>query len=47
MEINYVLVEMMEIDQAMFTVREVPSWACPIMDFLVNDQVLVDETEAR
>jgi hypothetical protein len=27
MEIDYVSVEMMEIDQAVFTVREVPSWA--------------------
>jgi transcription antitermination factor NusG len=46
MEIDYVLVEMMEIDQAVFTVREVPSWARPIMDFLVDGQVPVDETEA-
>jgi hypothetical protein len=38
---------MMEIDQAVFTVREVPSWARPIMDFLVDGQVPVDETEAR
>jgi hypothetical protein len=27
MEIDYVSVEMMEIDRAVFTVREVPSWA--------------------
>jgi hypothetical protein len=47
MEIDYVSVEMMEIDQAVFTVREVPSWARPIMDFLVNGQVPADETEAR
>jgi transcription antitermination factor NusG len=47
MEIDYVLVEMMEIDQAVFTVREVPSWARPIMDFLVDGQVPADETEAR
>jgi hypothetical protein len=33
MEIDYVSVEMMEIDQAVFTIREVPSWARPIMDF--------------
>jgi transcription antitermination factor NusG len=47
MEIEYVSVEMMEIDQAVFTVREVPSWARPIMDFLVDGQVPADETEAR
>jgi hypothetical protein len=47
MEIDYVSVEVMEIDQAVFTVREVPSWACPIMEFLVNGQVPVDEIEAR
>jgi hypothetical protein len=47
MEIDYVLVEVMEIDQAIFTAREVPSWARPIMDFLVNGQVPADETEAR
>jgi hypothetical protein len=47
MEIHYVLVEVMEIDQVVFTVREVRSWARPIMDFLVDGQVLADETEAR
>jgi hypothetical protein len=47
MEIDYVSVKMIEIDQAVFTVREVPSWACPIMDFLVDGQVSADETEAR
>jgi hypothetical protein len=47
MEIDCVSVEMMEIDQAVFTVREVPSWARPIMDFLVDGQVLANETEAR
>jgi hypothetical protein len=47
MEIDYVSVEMMEIDQAVFTVREVPSWARPIMDFLVDGQVPMDETEAH
>jgi hypothetical protein len=47
MEIDYVSVKVMEIDQAVFTVREVPSWACPIMDFLVDGQVPVDETEAH
>jgi transcription antitermination factor NusG len=47
MEIDYVSVEMMEIGQAVFTVREVPSWARPIMDFLVDGQVPADETEAR
>jgi transcription antitermination factor NusG len=47
MEIDYVSVEVMEIDQAVFTAREVPSWARPIMDFMVNGQVPVDEAEAR
>jgi hypothetical protein len=47
MEVDYVSAKMMEIDQAVFTVREVPSWAHPIMDFLVNDQVLADENEAH
>jgi transcription antitermination factor NusG len=47
MEIDYVLVEMMEIDQAVFTVREVPSWARPIMDFLENGRVPADEADAR
>jgi transcription antitermination factor NusG len=47
MEIDCVSVKMMEIDQAVFTVREVPSWARPIMDFLVDGQVPVDETEAH
>jgi ribonuclease HI len=47
MEIDYVSIKMMEIDQAVFTVREVPSWARPIMDFLVDGQVPVDETKAR
>jgi transcription antitermination factor NusG len=47
MEIDYVSVKMMEIDQAVFTVRKVPSWARPIMDFLVDGQVPADETEAR
>jgi hypothetical protein len=47
MEIDYISAEMMEIDQAVFTVREVPLWARPIMDFLVDGQVPADETEAR
>jgi transcription antitermination factor NusG len=47
MEIDYVSIEMMEIDRAVFAVREVPSWARPIMDFLVGGQVPADETEAR
>jgi transcription antitermination factor NusG len=47
MEIDYVSVEMMEIDQAVSTIREVPSWARPIMDFLVGGQVPADENEAR
>jgi hypothetical protein len=45
MEIDYVSVEVMEIDQAVFTVREVPSWARPIMDFLVDGQVPTNEDE--
>jgi transcription antitermination factor NusG len=47
MEIDYVLVELMEIDQAVFTIREVPSWVRPIMDFMVKGQVPADEAEAR
>jgi hypothetical protein len=47
MEIDYVSVEMMEIDQPVFTAREVPSWARPIMDFMVNGQVSADEAEAH
>jgi ribonuclease HI len=47
MEIDYVSVEVMEIDQTVFTAREVPSWACLIMDFMVNGQLLPDEAEAR
>jgi hypothetical protein len=47
MEINYVSVEVMVIDQAVFAAREVPSWVCPIMDFLVDGQVPADETEAH
>jgi hypothetical protein len=47
MEIDYVSVKMMEIDQTVFTVREVPLWARPIMDFLVDGQVPADETEAH
>jgi transcription antitermination factor NusG len=47
MEIDYVLVEVMEIDQTIFTVREVPSWVRPIMDFMVNGQVPADEAEVR
>jgi hypothetical protein len=47
MEIDYVSVELMEIDQAMFTIREVPSWLRPIMNFMVNGQVPADEAEAR
>jgi hypothetical protein len=46
MEIDYMSVEMMEIDQAVLTVREVPSWARPIMDFLVDGQIPADETKA-
>jgi transcription antitermination factor NusG len=47
MVIDYVSVEVMEIDQAVFNVREVPSWVRPIMDFMVNGQVPADEAEAR
>jgi transcription antitermination factor NusG len=47
MEIDYVLVDVMEIDQAVFTIREVPSWVRPIMDFMVNGQVPADESEAH
>jgi hypothetical protein len=47
MEIDYVSADMMVIDQAVFTIWEVPSWVRPIMDFLVNGQVPADETEAR
>jgi hypothetical protein len=47
MEIDYVSVEVMEIDQAVFAAREVPFWARPIMDFLVNGQLPVDEAEAH
>jgi hypothetical protein len=47
MEIHYVSVKMMVIDQVVFTIREVPSWARPIMDFLVDGQVPADETEAH
>jgi hypothetical protein len=47
MEIDYVSIEVMEIDQPVFTAREVPSWARPIMDFMVNGQVPADEAEAR
>jgi hypothetical protein len=47
MEIDYVSVEVMEIDQPVFTVREVPSWARPIMDFMVDGQLPADEAEAR
>jgi hypothetical protein len=46
-EIDYLSVEVMEIDQAVFTAREVPSWARPIMNFMVNGQLLADEAEAR
>jgi hypothetical protein len=47
MEIDYVVVEVMEIDQAVFTAREVPSWARPIMDFMVNGQLPADEAKAH
>jgi hypothetical protein len=47
MEIDYVSVEVMEIDQTVFTIRELPSWVRPIMNFMVNGQVPADEAEAR
>jgi hypothetical protein len=47
MEIDYVSVEVMEIDQAVFIVREVPSWVRPIMDFMVKGEVPADEAEAH
>jgi hypothetical protein len=47
MEIDYVSIEVMEINQPVFTAREVPSWARLIMDFMVNGQVPADEAEAR
>jgi hypothetical protein len=47
MEIDYVSVEVMEIDQAIFTAREVPSWVRPLLKFLVDGQLPADEVEAR
>jgi ribonuclease HI len=47
MEIDYVSVKVMEIDQPVSTAREVPSWARPIMNFMVNGQLPADEAEAR
>jgi ribonuclease HI len=47
MEIDYVSVEVMEIDQPVFTAREVPSWARPIMDFMIDGQLPADEAEAH
>jgi hypothetical protein len=47
MEIDYVSVEMREIDQEVVTVRKVPSWARSIMEFLMDGQVPTDENEAR
>jgi hypothetical protein len=47
MEIDYVSTDMMVIDQALFTIWEVPSWVRPIMVFLVNGQVSADEAEAK
>jgi hypothetical protein len=47
MEIDYVSVKVMEIDQPVFTTREVPSWERPIMDFLVDGQLPANEAEAR
>jgi hypothetical protein len=47
MEIDYVSIEVMEIDQPVFTLREVPSWARPIMEFLIDGQLPADEAKAR
>jgi hypothetical protein len=47
MEIDYVSVKMMEIDQPVFAAREVPSWARSIMNFLVDGQLPVDEAKAH
>jgi hypothetical protein len=42
MEIDDVSANMMMIDEAVFTIREVPSWVRLIMDFLVNGQLPED-----
>jgi hypothetical protein len=47
MEIDKVSAEMMMIDAAMFTVRDVPSWVRPVMDFLLSGYLSKDEVEAR
>jgi hypothetical protein len=47
MEIDYMSADMMVIDDAVFTIREVPSWVHPIMSFLVDGQLPEDEAEAR
>jgi hypothetical protein len=47
MEINDVSARMMVIDEAVFTVREVPSWVRPIMSFLVDGHLLEQGAEAR
>jgi transcription antitermination factor NusG len=48
MEIDYVSADMMMmIDEAVFTVREVPSWVRPIMSFPVDGQLPEDEAEAQ
>jgi hypothetical protein len=48
MEIDDVSADMMMmIDEAVFTIRKVPSWVRPIMNFLVNGQLSEDEAEAR
>jgi hypothetical protein len=47
LDIDDVSADVMWIDEAVFTVREVPSWVHPIMDFLVNGQVPEVEAEAR
>ncbi|KAK1641791.1 hypothetical protein QYE76_060262 [Lolium multiflorum] len=41
------LVDSMEIDVPVFTVREAPTWVEPIKEFLINGTLPVDETESR
>jgi hypothetical protein len=47
MEIDKVSAKMMMIDAAMFTIRDVPSWVRPVMDFLLSGYLSEDEVEAR
>ncbi|KAK1648982.1 hypothetical protein QYE76_066787 [Lolium multiflorum] len=41
------IVDHMEIDVPVFTVRETPTWVKPIKEFLINGTLPVDETESR